>query len=104
MGSTYSKPDFSGAIPILLLHPFKKGLRLWWRGKPRAGWYAVTGFYLCIYLVIGSTREGIRDLQAVAVGCPKCLHGEVIPGAFGGAALNHIPADNVTERCPYEDV
>ena len=47
--------DLSGAIPILLLHPFKKGLRLWWRGKPRAGWYAVTGFYLCIYLVIGST-------------------------------------------------
>ena len=28
----------------------------------------------------------------------------MIPGAIGGAALNHIPADNVTERCPYEDV
>jgi len=89
MGSTYSTTDFSGAIPILLPHPFKKGLRLWWRGNPR---------------VIGSTRESIRELQAFAVGCPKCLHGEVIPGTFGGAALNHIPADNVTERCPDEDV
>jgi hypothetical protein len=57
-----------------------------------------------VVLVIGSTGEGIRELQAFAVGCAKCLHGEVIPGTIGGAALNHIPADNVTERCPYEDV
>ena len=55
-------------------------------------------------LVIDSTREGIGQLQAFAVGCPKRLHGEVTPGAFGGSPLNHIPADNVTERCPYEDV
>jgi hypothetical protein len=47
--NSLKKPDFSAASPILLLQPFKKNLRLWWRRKPRAGWYAVTGFYLCIW-------------------------------------------------------